>query len=161
MLALSLDPENAEAMEEMKKLNGLIAHCGPGDGGVGAASSSNQHQHQHQHQEAEAAPAEEDGYVIQEMHDLPLDVVVVGAGASGVGVGIMLTKVFNLDPERVMLVERGSAVGETFRQWPKEMRFISPSFNQQGWTKSFDLNSVVYGTSPAFSLHAEHPTGEQ
>ena len=41
------------------------------------------------------------------------------------------------------------------------MRFISPSFNHQGWTKSFDLNSVAYGTSPAFTLHAEHPTGEQ
>ena len=52
-------------------------------------------------------------------------------------------------------------MGESFRQWPEEMRFISPSFNQQGWTKSFDLNSVAYGTSPAFTLHAEHPTGAQ
>ena len=52
-------------------------------------------------------------------------------------------------------------VGETFRKWPKEMRFISPSFNSQGWTQSFDLNSVAYGTSPAFTLHAEHPTGNQ
>ena len=41
------------------------------------------------------------------------------------------------------------------------MRFISPSFNSQGWTKSFDLNSIAHGTSPAFTLHAEHPTGEQ
>ena len=52
-------------------------------------------------------------------------------------------------------------MGESFRQWPKEMRFISPSFNQQGWTNSFDLNSVAYGTSPAFTLHAEHPSGEE
>ena len=52
-------------------------------------------------------------------------------------------------------------MGETFRRWPKEMRFISPSFNSQGWTQSFDLNSVMHGTSPAFTLHAEHPTGEQ
>ena len=41
------------------------------------------------------------------------------------------------------------------------MRFISPSFNQQGWTKSFDLNSISYGTSPAFALHSEHPSGEE
>ena len=61
----------------------------------------------------------------------------------------------------MLLVERGRGVGESFRLWPKEMRFISPSFNQQGWTKSFDLNSVAYGTSPAFTLHAEHPSGEQ
>jgi putative flavoprotein involved in K+ transport len=40
-------------------------------------------------------------------------------------------------------------------------RFISPSFNQQGWTNSFDLNSVAYGTSPAYTLHAQHPSGEQ
>ena len=94
-------------------------------------------------------------------HPEPFDVIIVGAGAAGVGLALMLTRVFDLDPERVLLIERGARVGETFRQWPKEMRFISPSFNQQGWTKSFDLNSVAYGTSPAFSLHAEHPTGEQ
>ena len=94
-------------------------------------------------------------------HPEPLDVVVVGAGASGVGLGLMLTRVFDVDPKRVLIIERGEGVGESFRQWPKEMRFISPSFNSQGWTESFDLNSVAHGTSPAFTLHAEHPTGEQ
>jgi hypothetical protein len=76
--------------------------------------------------------------------DLPppaLDVVVVGAGAAGVGTALMLTTMFGLDTSRVLLVERGEEVGETFRRWPDEMRFISPSFNQQGWTSSFDLNS--------------------
>ena len=52
-------------------------------------------------------------------------------------------------------------MGTSFRSWPEEMRFISPSFNQQGWTGSFDLNSVAHGTSPAFSLHAQHPSGAQ
>ena len=66
-----------------------------------------------------------------------------------------------MDRERVLLVERGNKVGETFRQWPKEMRFISPSFNQQGWTDSFDLNSIAYGTSPAYTVFSEHPTGQE
>ena len=94
-------------------------------------------------------------------HEHPLDVIVVGAGASGVGIALMLTHHFGLDTQRVLLLERGEGVGESFRQWPREMRFISPSFNSQGWTDSFDLNSVAYGTSPAFTLQAEHPTGEQ
>ena len=52
------------------------------------------------------------------------DVVIVGAGASGVGTAVMLTETFGLDPSRVVLVERGAKVGETFRRWPAEMRFI-------------------------------------
>jgi putative flavoprotein involved in K+ transport len=96
--------------------------------------------------------------------DLPspaLDVIIVGAGAAGVGTALMLTTTFGLDASRVLLIERGEAVGDTFRRWPEEMRFISPSFNQQGWTASFDLNSIAYGTSPAYSLHAEHPSGDE
>jgi putative flavoprotein involved in K+ transport len=89
------------------------------------------------------------------------DVIIIGAGAAGVGTALMLTKTFGLDPSRVLLIERGEAVGESFRRWPAEMRFISPSFNQQGWTSSFDLNSVAHGTSPAYSLHAEHPSGTE
>ena len=87
--------------------------------------------------------------------------IIVGAGAAGVGTALMLTATFGLDPSRVLLIERGEAVGETFRRWPEEMRFISPSFNQQGWTNSFDLNSVSHGTSLAFSLHREHPSGTE
>ena len=98
---------------------------------------------------------------LEHKHSEPFDVIIVGAGASGVGVALSLTKVFGLHPQRVLLIERGEGVGETFRNWPKEMRFISPSFNQQGWTNSFDLNSVAYGTSPAFTLGVEHPTGVQ
>merc|ERR1712032_1780971 len=86
------------------------------------------------------------------------DVLIIGAGASGVGVAAMLTETFGVDKSRVMLLERGT-VGQSFRKWPAETRFISPSFNQQGWTNSFDLNSIFRGTSPAYSLHSEHPTG--
>lgn len=89
------------------------------------------------------------------------DVIIVGAGAAGVGCALMLTRTFDLDTSRVLLIERGEGVGDTFRRWPAEMRFITPSFNQQGWTTSFDLNSIAYGTSPAYSLHAEHPSGDE
>ena len=87
--------------------------------------------------------------------------IIVGGGAVGVGCALMLTRTFGLETSRVLLIERGEGVGDTFRRWPAEMRFISPSFNQQGWTSSFDLNSIAYGTSPAFSLHTEHPSGEE
>jgi hypothetical protein len=59
------------------------------------------------------------------------------------------------------LLERGEAVGTSFRTWPEEMRFISPSFNQQGWANSFDLNSVAYGTSPAYTLHTRRAASMQ
>ena len=131
-LALRFVPENEDAQEEVARLQGVVSEL-----------------------------PEEDAPQPPANHPEPYDVVVVGAGAAGVGVALMLTGVFGLDAGRVLLVERGGAVGETFRRWPKEMRFISPSFNSQGWTQSFDLNSVAYGTSPAFTLHAEHPTGEQ
>jgi len=94
----------------------------------------------------------------EEVKDADVDVLVVGAGAAGIGVSMMLTGFFGIDRSRVLIVER-SEVGASFRKWPEEMRFISPSFNQQGWTQSFDLNSISFNTSPAFSLHSEHPSG--
>ena len=130
-LALRFVPENEEAREGLKLLSGVVSEL----------------------------PEEEVKF--EPNHGEELDVIIVGAGASGVGVGLMLTGLFRLEPDRVLLMERGASVGETFRKWPKEMRFISPSFNSQGWTQSFDLNSVAYGTSPAFTLHAEHPMGNQ
>ena len=89
------------------------------------------------------------------------DVVIVGAGCAGVGMSVMLSQMFKLDHRRVICVEQNSHVGSSFRLWPEEMKFISPSFNQQGWTKSFDLNSVYWGTSPAAFLRDEHPSGEE
>ena len=130
-LALRFVPENEDAQREAEVLQSVIAEL-----------------------PEEARPE------VPPNHGEELDVVIVGAGASGVGTALLLGGIFGLDPSRVLIVERGD-VGETFRRWPKEMRFISPSFNSQGWTQSFDLNSVAYGTSPAFTLGAEHPSGEQ
>lgn len=96
-------------------------------------------------------------------HDgLDASVIIVGAGAAGIGCAVSLTGGFGLDPARVLLLERGTAMGtsvnSTFR--PEEMRFISPSFElNSGLTNfSFDLNSVVHqenqraSSSPAHTL---------
>ncbi|UOQ44299.1 NAD(P)-binding domain-containing protein [Halobacillus salinarum] len=83
------------------------------------------------------------------------DVLVVGAGASGIGVGILLKQ---MGCESFRLIDRGK-IGESFRRWPKEMRFITPSFPSQGFGQT-DLNAVAPKTSPGYTLNQEHPTGE-
>lgn len=82
-----------------------------------------------------------------------VDVLVVGAGAAGVGVGIALQK---LDL-RVGLVDR-YGVGASFRRWPKETRFITPSFTSNAFNLP-DLNALTPDTSPAYSLGKEHLSG--
>ena len=84
------------------------------------------------------------------------DVVIVGAGAAGVGIAAML-KDFGVD--KMLIIERDQ-VGTTFEKWPDEMRFITPSFTTNFWGH-IDLNSVAAGTSPAYSLETEHPTGKE
>ena len=84
------------------------------------------------------------------------DVVIVGAGASGIGIAAML-KDFGV--EKMVVLERNE-VGATFDKWPNEMRFITPSFTTNFWGH-IDLNSVASGTSPAYSLETEHPTGKE
>ena len=84
------------------------------------------------------------------------DVVVVGAGAAGVGAAVAL-KHAGIDN---FVVSERRTVGASFASWPAETRFITPSFptNSIGM---LDLNSIAIGTSPAFSLGVEHPTGEE
>ncbi|CAE7441832.1 unnamed protein product, partial [Symbiodinium sp. CCMP2456] len=84
------------------------------------------------------------------------DVIVVGAGAAGVGVGVAL---LHAGIENFLILDRHE-VGASFARWPKEMRFITPSFptNSVGM---LDINAVAIGTSPAFSLQEEHPNGRQ
>lgn len=84
------------------------------------------------------------------------DVIVVGGGAAGIGVSIAL---MHAGIENFMVIER-QVVGASFASWPAETRFITPSFptNSIGM---LDLNSIAVGTSPAFSLEVEHPTGQE
>lgn len=86
----------------------------------------------------------------------PYDVVIVGGGAAGVGVGVALR---HAGIENFVVLDR-AGVGSSFAAWPAETRFITPSFptNSIGM---LDLNSIAIGTSPAFSLGVEHPTGQQ
>ncbi len=83
------------------------------------------------------------------------DVVVVGGGAAGVGVSVALK---DAGIENFVICERHT-VGASFAAWPAETRFITPSYatNSIGM---LDLNSIAIGTSPAFSMGVEHPTGE-
>jgi thioredoxin reductase len=82
------------------------------------------------------------------------DVVIVGAGAAGVGMGVVLQE---LGVANFTMLERHE-VGASFLRWPREMRFISPSFPSNGFGL-LDLNAVALNTSPAHSLREEHPTG--
>ena len=81
------------------------------------------------------------------------DVVIVGAGSAGIGVGILLQK---LGISYIILEKK--SIGASFKKWPKETRFISPSFTGN-FFKMPDLNAVTPDTSPAFDLLTEHPTG--
>ena len=81
------------------------------------------------------------------------DVIIVGAGPAGLGVGIILEKL----GMNYIILEKNS-IGSSFRKWPKETRFISPSFTGN-FFKMVDLNSITPDTSPAFYLSTEHPTG--
>jgi putative flavoprotein involved in K+ transport len=85
-----------------------------------------------------------------------LDVVIVGAGAAGVGCGVVLKQ---LGIERFALLERHE-VGASFTRWPKEMRFITPSFTSNGFGL-LDLNAVVLGSSPALGARREHFDGPE
>ncbi len=84
------------------------------------------------------------------------EVIIVGAGAAGVGMGVVLQE---LGLQNFVLLER-HAVGASFLRWPAEMRLISPSFPSNGFGL-LDLNAVALNTSPGFTLHEEHPTGQQ
>ncbi len=84
------------------------------------------------------------------------DVAIVGAGPAGIGIAVMLKE---LGVKRMVVLER-EEVGATFDKWPKEMQFITPSFTTNFYGH-LDLNSVVSGTSPAYMLRREHPTGKE
>lgn len=84
-----------------------------------------------------------------------LDCVIVGAGAAGIGLGVVLK---DLGLTNFVILER-SEIGASFALWPKEMRFITPSFTSNAYGM-MDLNAIALHTSPAYSIGMEHPDGE-
>ena len=82
------------------------------------------------------------------------EVAIVGAGAAGLGCAVAL-KEFGVDD--TIILDRHQ-VGASFRRWPQEMRFITPSFTSNAFGL-LDLNAIVPGTSPAYTLDREHPSG--
>lgn len=82
--------------------------------------------------------------------------MVIGAGASGVGLGVLLEE---LNIKNYIIIEKGS-VGQSFINWPKETKFISPSFTSNMFMQP-DLNAISPLTSPAYSFNKQHPSGEE
>ena len=93
--------------------------------------------------------------MIRTSSDNAYDDVVVGGAAAGVGVGVTLRYA---GIEQFAVLERHT-VGSSFALWPAETRFITPSYTTNS-IGMLDLNSIVMGTSPAYSLGVEHPTGQ-
>ncbi len=91
----------------------------------------------------------------QPTSDRQVPCVIVGAGAAGLGIGRALQEV----GIPFVILERHE-IGGSFRRWPREMRFLTPSFPSNSFG-TLDLNSIAIGTSPAFTLETEHPTGSQ
>ena len=83
------------------------------------------------------------------------DVIIIGAGAAGLGVAVALKR---MDINFVILEKE--EVGASFKKWPEETQFISPSFTGN-FFKMPDLNAITPETSPAFNLLTEHPTGDE
>ncbi|MCU4740716.1 NAD(P)/FAD-dependent oxidoreductase [Natronoglomus mannanivorans] len=84
-----------------------------------------------------------------------LEVAVVGAGPAGIGTAVALER---LDIDYAVL-ER-DVIGASFRQWPAEMRLLTPSFPGNAFGAR-DLNAITLDTSPALALDCEHPTGDE
>ena len=84
------------------------------------------------------------------------DIVIVGAGAAGLGLGVTLR---DLGIDNFVILDR-AAIGASFLRWPRQMRFITPSFNTTQFGM-LDLNSICLQTSPAYSIGVEHPTGKE
>lgn len=84
-------------------------------------------------------------------------IAIIGAGAAGVGMSIALQQL-GLDNEDMVVLDKGK-IGQSFLNWPKSTRTITPSFTTNGFGMP-DINAVSTETSPAFTFNEEHISGE-
>ncbi len=82
------------------------------------------------------------------------DVVIVGAGPAGLGTALALRDAGVGD---LLLLDR-AGIGASFERWPRETRFITPSFAAAAFGCP-DLNAIGNGTEPAAFLETGHPHG--
>jgi putative flavoprotein involved in K+ transport len=83
-------------------------------------------------------------------------VAIVGAGPAGLGLARVLRDLAIPD---VVVFER-SGIGASFRAWPEDTRFITPSFPANAFGQT-DLNAISFDSSPGYSLRREHPDGPE
>lgn len=81
-------------------------------------------------------------------------IIIIGAEAAGIGMGVTLVELGVRD----FLILEKNEIGQSFKNWPKETRFITPSFSSNGFGMP-DLNAVSVDTSPAYTLGKERLSG--
>ena len=86
--------------------------------------------------------------------DLQTGVLIVGAGPAGLGVAAALKRAGVHD----ILVIDAREIGASFRQWPRQMSLLTPSFHSNSFGLT-DLNAIDPETSPADFLRTQHPEG--
>ncbi|MBB3037881.1 NAD(P)/FAD-dependent oxidoreductase [Hoyosella altamirensis] len=84
-----------------------------------------------------------------------VDVLVAGAGPAGIGCALALQSVDSLT---YGVIERG-VVGQSYRDWPRWTRFLTPSFTGNAFG-AIDINAIHPETSPALLLQTDYPSGE-
>lgn len=84
------------------------------------------------------------------------DVIIVGSGPSGIGTAIALQEMGVHD---VVILERHT-VGESFKRWPIETRFITPSFPSNTFLMP-DLNAITPLSSPGLQFNKERISGAE
>lgn len=89
------------------------------------------------------------------MNEKEYKIIIVGAGPAGIGTACALEEAGIQD---YIILEKGN-VGNSFKNWPKETRLLTPSFTSNMFMQP-DLNAITPLTSPAYSYNTEHLSGE-